>query len=226
MKRTKLADRTLPPYSRGEEIMNMVTHIAGGALAVAALVLCVVYSALYRDAWAVVSSAVYGGMMIVLYAVSSTYHGLYESKGKKIMQIIDHCTIFFLISATYMPILLIGIRPEHTVLAWVIFGIEWGVSLIAAALNAIDLKAFSRFSMICYIALGWCVIFVLKPTIEAMSLKGFLWLLAGGVFYSVGAVLYALGKKKKYIHSVFHIFVVVGSVLQFAAIFFYIILPR
>jgi len=223
IKRTKLKDRELPPYTRGEENMNMITHIVGGAVGIAALVLCVVFSVMHGDAWAVVGSAIYGFSMIALYTVSSTYHGLRDGMAKRVMQVVDHCTIFFLIAGTYTPILLAGIRPLYPVTAWVVFGIEWGITFIAAALNAIDLKKFSKLSMICYIALGWSVVAVLRQTIEAMSMPGFLWLLGGGIAYTIGAVLYGMGKKRRYVHSVFHIFVVIGSVMQFFAIFFYVI---
>ena len=224
MKRTKLKDRELPNYTRGEEIMNMVTHIAGGGLAIAMLALCVIFSAIKGDAWAVVSSAIYGFTMVLLYTISSTYHGLRVGTGKKVMRILDHCTIFLLISGTYTPILLAGIRPLYPVTAWVIFGIQWGITALCATLNAIDLKKYSKISMVSYIALGWCIVIILKKTIEVMTIAGFLYLLAGGIIYTIGAVLYGVGKKKKFIHSVFHIFVVLASILQFIAIFFYVIL--
>lgn len=223
-KRIKLKDRILPDYTKGEEIMNMVTHIVGGTIAIAALALCVVFAAIEGDPWAVVSTSIYGFTMIVLYTISSTYHGLHQGTAKKVMQIIDHCAIFFLIAGTYTPILLAGIRTFDPVAAWVIFGIEWAVTFLAATLNAIDLKKYSIFSMICYIAMGWCVIMVLPQTIKAITIPGFLWLLGGGIAYTVGAVLYGLGKKKRYMHSIFHIFVVIASLLQFFAIFFYIVL--
>ena len=223
-KRIKLKDRILPDYTRGEEIMNMVTHIVGGAIGIVALVLCVVFAAVYNDGWAVVSTAIYGATMIILYTVSSTYHGLHEGTAKKVMQIIDHCTIFFLIAGTYTPILLAGIRPVSPVMAWIIFGIEWGVTFTAATFTAIDLKKYNRLAMICYIAMGWCVIIALPQTLKALTLPGFLWLLGGGIMYTVGAVLYGVGKKKRYIHSVFHIFVVLASLMQFFSILFYIVL--
>lgn len=222
--RTKLVDRNLPDYTRGEEIMNMVTHIVGGAFGIIALVLCVVFGALNRNPWSVVSGAIYGFFMVLLFTISSTYHGLKHEMGKKVMQVIDHCTIFFMISGSYTPILLVGIRPLYPVWAWVIFGIEWGITFLAATLTAIDLKKYSTFSMICYIGMGWCVVMVLKQTLIAMTLPGFLWLLAGGIAYTVGAILYGVGAKKRYIHSVFHIFVDIAAILQFIGIFFYVIL--
>ncbi len=223
-KRTKLKDRELPDYTRGEEIMNMVTHIAGGGLAIIMLTLCLIFSVIKGDMWRIISCTIYGATMVLLYTVSSTYHGLKKSTGKKVMQIIDHCTIFFLIAATYTPILLVGIRPKYPTTAWVIFAIQWGITALGATFNAIDLKKYSKLSMAAYIAMGWCIIVALDKTIEVMTLTGFLYLLAGGIIYTVGAILYGMGKRKKYIHSVFHIFVVLASILQFMAIFKYIVL--
>ena len=149
-KRTKLKDRTLPDYTRGEEIFNMVSHIVGGALAIAALVLCVIFSALKGDPWAVVASAVYGGTMVALYAMSSIYHGLTAERAKKVFQVIDHCTIYFLIAGTYTAITLAGIRVNHPVIAFVIFGMVWACCLGAATFTAIDLEKYKKMAMICY----------------------------------------------------------------------------
>lgn len=223
MKRTKLRDRILPNYTNGEEIMNMVSHIVGGALGVVALVLCVVFSALHRNAWGVVGSAIYGASLILLYTSSSVYHGLRPGMGKKVMQVIDHCTIYFLIGGTYTPILFCCIRPVSPVWAWVLFGIVWGLAALAATLTAIDLKKYSKFSMACYIGMGWSILLAGKVAIEAIPLPGLLWCLAGGIAYSIGAVLYGLGKKRRYMHSVFHLFVVAGSIMQFVCVFFYVI---
>lgn len=164
MKRTRLRDRDLPDYTKGEEIFNMVSHIVGGALAVAALVLCVIFSALKGDAWAVVASAVYGATMVVLYTMSSIYHGLRSEMAKKVFQVIDHCTIYFLIAGTYTPITLAGLRREHPAVGFTVFGIVWACCLAAAALTAIDLEKYKKMSMICYLGMGWCIIFFIKPT--------------------------------------------------------------
>lgn len=223
IRRTPLRERLLPAYTSGEEIMNMVTHIVGGALGVVVLVLGVVIAARHRNGWGVTGSAIYGAAMICLYAVSSVYHGLHDSPGKRVMQIIDHCTIYLLIAGTYTPIMLSAVRPDHPALAWTVFGCEYGLALMAAAFTAIDLKKYSKLSMACYIGMGWFIILALRPTIQALTLPGFMWLLAGGVAYTAGAVLYALGKKKRYFHSVFHIFVVTGSALQAISILGYAI---
>lgn len=212
----------LPDYTRGEEIANMITHIVGGAFAVAAIPLLVVAAAIHGDPWAVVSGAIYGAALLIMFTVSSVYHGLKPGRAKRVMRVIDHCDIYFLIAGTYTPILLAGVRPINPAVAWSIFGVEWALAAIAVTLNAIDLKRFEKVSMACYIGMGWCVVAVLKVTIEAMTMSGFILLLAGGIAYTVGAILYGVGKRVRYFHSVFHVFVLIGSVLQFLAILLYV----
>lgn len=221
MSRTALADRAFPEYTRGEEIMNMVTHIVGAAMAVAILVLCIVKSAKYHDAWAVVSSSIYGTSMILVFTISSIYHGLNKNMGKQVMRIIDHCDIYLLIAGTYTPIIFVALRPENLLMAWILFGIEWGCAILAIVFNAIDLHNYRVFSMICYLAMGWGIVFCFPATIRAMTFPGAMWLLAGGISFTVGAILYGLGAKIRYMHSVFHLFVVLGCFLQFIAVYFY-----
>ena len=223
MKRTKLSDRALPDYSRGEEQMNTITHIVGGALGIAALTLCVVFAALRHNVYGVVGSAVYGASLIALYTVSSVYHGLKPGMGKKVMQVIDHCTIYFLIAGTYTVIVLSAIRPRYPLLGWGLFAFEWTMAAIATTLTAIDLKKYNVISMICYIGLGWAIIPFARQALEVLTLPGFLFLLSGGIAYTIGAVLYGIGSRRKWMHSVFHIFVVLGSVLQFFAVLLYAI---
>ena len=221
MKRTKLSDRQLPDYTRGEEIMNMVTHIVGGVQGIVALTLCVIQAALNGNVYGVVSSAIYGATMIVTFTISSVYHGLKPNMGKKVMQVIDHCTIYFLIAGTYTAVVLSAIRPVYPVLGWSLFGFEWGAAILATVLTAIDLKKYNVFSMICYIGMGWAVIPFARQTLEVLTLPGFVLLLAGGISYTIGSILYGLGKKRKWMHSVFHIFVNLGALLQFFAVLFY-----
>lgn len=225
-KRTRLCDRLLPDYTRGEEIFNMVSHIVGGGFGIIALVSCVIKAAINRDAYQIVSASIYGFSMILLYTMSSVYHGLKSALAKKVMQVLDHCTIFVLIAGTYTPIVLTAIREAKPVLGWSIFGIVWGVSALGITLNAIDLKKYNIFSVICYLALGWCIVLPGKTAIELIPKGGFALLLAGGISYTVGAVLYAIAGAKtvRYMHSVFHIFVVIGSILQYLAILLYILI--
>ena len=221
MKRTKLSDRLLPDYTRGEEIMNMVTHIVGGAVGIVVLTLCVIFAALHRNVYGIVTSAIYGTSMITMFTISSVYHGLKPTLGKKVMQVIDHCTIYFLIAGTYTVIVLSAIRPLYPFLGWGLFAFEWAMVALAATFTAIDHKRYGAFSMVCYIGMGWAVIPFWRQTLEVLTLPGFLLLLGGGIAYTIGSILYGLGKRKKWMHSVFHIFVVLGAVLQFFSVLLY-----
>lgn len=221
--RTKLKDRTLPPYTKGEEIFNMVSHIAGGSLGITATVLLVVFSAIKSGAYAVVSSAIFGATMIILYTMSSIYHGLRPNLAKKVFQIIDHCSIYLLIAGTYTPFSLCTLREYSPALGWTVFGIIWGLAAIGIILNSIDLKSFRIISMVLYIGMGWCIIFTAKTVYNLLGTIGFILLLAGGISYTVGAILYGIGSKIKYFHSVFHIFVVLGSLLHFMCVLFFVI---
>lgn len=221
MKRTKLCDRMLPNYSKGEEQMNMITHIVGGGLGVVVLLTCVIRAALRGNVAGIVSSVLYGVSFITLFTMSSVYHGLRASTGKKVMQVIDHCTIYFLIAGTYTPIVLSAIRPVYPALGWGLFAFEWALALIAAGLTAIDLKKYAVFSMICYIGMGWAVIPFWRQVVETMTMPGFILLLIGGIAYTIGSILYGLGRTHKWMHSVFHIFVVLGAALQYLAVVLY-----
>ena len=219
--RTKLRDRVMPDYTKGEEIFNMTSHIVGAAIGVAALVLGIVISAVHKNGYGLAGSIVYGISMIILYTMSSVYHGLRDGMAKRVMQVLDHCTIYLLIAGTYTPILLSAMRPIDPVSSWVLLGVVWGLSAIAITLTAIDLKKYSVFSMICYIGMGWCVLLRVPLLIEAVGWAGFWLILLGGICYTIGAVLYGMGRKKRYMHSVFHLFVVAGSVLHLIAVLVY-----
>ena len=201
----------------------MTSHIVGGALGIVALVLCVVFAAIHKNVYGVVSGAIYGVMMIVLYTMSSIYHGLSpKRKSKKVFQVLDHCSIFLLIAGSYTPFALCTIRQESTVAGWTIFGIIWAFAILGIVLNAIDIKKFKVFSMICYLAMGWCIILKVNLLPSALGMSGFILLVAGGVAYTIGAILYGVGKKHKYMHSVFHLFILLGSILHFLCILLYV----
>lgn len=221
--RTKLSDREMPVYTKGEERFNMISHIVGGAVGVAALVLCIVISAVHHNGYGLAGSIVYGVSMIVLYTMSSVYHGLHDGMAKRVMQVLDHCTIYLLIAGTYTPILLSAMRPIDPVVSWVLLGVVWGLSAIAITLTAIDLKRYAVFSMICYIGMGWCIVVKIPLLIQAVGWGGFWLILLGGLCYTVGAVLYGLGRTRRYMHSVFHLFVLAGSVLHLLAILIYVL---
>ena len=224
MKRTKLADRQMPVYTKGEEIFNMVSHIVGGAMGILAIVLCAVFAGLNGDVYGVVSGCIFGTTMLVLYTSSSIYHGLKpETFSKKVFQVIDHCTIFILIAGTYTPIALCAIREVNTAVGWTLFGVIWGFAIIGIIFNSIDLKKYKKFSMICYLVMGWLIVVKMGTLIDAVGMTGFWYLLLGGIAYTIGAVCYGL-TKKKWMHSVFHVFCIIGSVLHFFFILFFIIL--
>ncbi len=216
---------TLPPYSRGEEIFNMVTHIVGGGLGIVALVLCVLKSVFAGNVWAVVASSVYCSSIILLFTMSSIYHGLIPIKGKKVFRVIDHCTIYLLIFGTYTPIVLVAIRESSPVWAWVVFGIVLLSAIVGIVLTAVDMQRFRNFSMIAYLAMGWCILICIKDAILAVGAAGMWLIFLGGVLYTIGAVIYSIGKKKNipYMHSVFHIFVLFACILHFVSIYFYVL---
>ena len=224
MKRIKLSDRVLPTYTKGEEIFNMISHIVGGALGIVAMVLCIIFAAVRHNVYGVVSSVIYGITMIVLYTMSSIYHGLKpNSKAKKVFQILDHCSIFLLIAGSYTPFALCTLRQYDTATGWAIFGIIWGMAVLGSVLNAIDLKRYKIFSMICYLVMGWCIIVKINILPELLGKAGFLLLVLGGVIYTIGAILYGIGKKKKYMHSIFHLCIFFASLLHFLCIVLYVV---
>ena len=222
MKRTKLCDRPLPTYTKAEEILHSISHAIGALFGVFVLILCII-KAQDGGVWSVTGAAIYGASMIVLYASSSVYHALPSGIGKQVLRIIDHCTINLLIAGTYTPILLCAIRPISSFWAWMIFAVVWGFGIVAATLTSIDIKAYTKFSMICYIGMGWSIFLAGDTVFYAIPLRAFVYLLLGGVAYTLGAALYGIGKKRKYFHFIFHLFALMGSVLQFVCIYFYVI---
>lgn len=223
MKRVKLDDRVLPTYTKGEEIFNMVSHIIGGSFGIAATALCVIFAAIHNNVYGVISGAIYGATMILLYTISSIYHGLSpKRKSKKVFQIIDHCTIYLLIAGSYTPFTLCTFRQYNPVLGWTMFGFIWAAAILGIVLNSIDLKRYKIFSMICYLLMGWCIIIKAPLLPKLLGTTGTIFLLTGGIAYTIGAIFYGLGKTRKYRHSIFHLLILLGSVLQFFCILFYV----
>ena len=214
--------RMLPQYSHGEEIMNMVTHIAGGGLGLLGTVFCIVTAVISGSTLRTVCTAVYGCTILLVYTMSSVYHGLPRGKGKAILQVLDHCSIYFLIAGTYTPIVLCAIAPKYPGIGWGLFALQWTLTALSVTLTAIDLHRYRIFSKICYIAMGWSIIFFLPQALDALGNIGFGFLLAGGIAYSIGAVLFGLGKRYKWMHSIFHIFVILGTMLQMVTVAFFL----
>lgn len=223
MERIKLKDRILPTYTKGEEIFNMTSHIVGAALGIVATVLCVVFAAINKNVYGIISGAIYGVTMILLYTMSSIYHGLSPKRhSKKVFQVLDHCSIFLLIAGSYTPFALVSIREYDAFWGWSIFGIIWGLAILGIVLNSIDIKKYKVFSMICYLAMGWCIIIKANLLPQLLGMKGLILLLSGGIAYTIGAIIYGLGKKHRYAHSIFHLFILLGSLLQFFCILLYV----
>lgn len=223
MQRTKLKDRILPTYTKGEEIFNMTSHIVGAVLGIVATVLCIVLATMNGNVYGIVSGSIYGVTMIILYTMSSIYHGLSPKlNSKKVFQVLDHCSIFLLIAGSYTPFALCTIREYDALAGWLIFGVIWLLAILGIVLNSIDIKKFKVFSMICYLLMGWCIIIKASLLPELLTKNGFILLLAGGIAYTIGAVIYGLGKKYKYAHSIFHLFILLGTFLQFLCILLYV----
>lgn len=209
-------------YTRKEEWISSISHMVGGGLAILALLMCVVKGILHRSVWYTVTGFVYTGTMIAMYTCSAVYHALHEHNGKKAMRLVDHTMVFFLIAGTITPFALVALRQANAVMGWTLFGVAWGCTLSAAAMIFISFEKTKIPQMILCIAEGWMVIVIVKQLYELLSPGGFYTLLAGGICYTVGAVLYGIGRKKKYFHNIFHFLVIAGSILHFISIFVYV----
>ncbi len=217
---------SIPNYTLTEELINSITHGVGSLLGITALVLCVVLSIMHGNIWAVVSSAIYGSSLVILYTMSTIYHALKINMAKRVFRVIDHCSIYLLIAGTYTPYTLVTLRNESVwglSVGWILFGIVWGAAAMGITFNAINIKKFRIVSMITYIAMGWVIVLASAPLARALDGVGIGLLLTGGVIYTVGALFYAFGKKHRYMHSLFHVFVLAGSILHFFSILLYVI---
>ena len=214
----ELKEEPKPRYTLGEEIVNAITHGIGAALAIAGLVLLIIKA---DSAIGVVTGVIYATIMIVLYVISCVYHSLsFRLKGKKVLRIIDHCNVQLMVAGTYTPICLSMLGGK---LGWTMFAIVWLVTIVAVIVNCINLEKYKVVSVICNLLLGWAALFIIKPLIAACPAGELSLLIWGGVVYSIGAILYGLGHKMRYIHSVFHLFVIGGTVLHYFMIFFYVV---
>ncbi len=211
---------SIPKYSLSEELLNSISHGVGAIFGIVATVLCLVKAANSGDPWRIVSSAIFGVTVLLLYLMSCLYHALKVNKAKRVFRVIDHCTIFLLIAGTYTPFTLVTLRGT---IGWWLFGIVWGMAILGITLNAVNLKKFSRVSVACYLVMGWAILAAFQPLAEALAPGGVSLLIWGGVAYTVGAILYGIGAKVKYFHSVFHFFCLAGTVLHFFAIYLYVL---
>lgn len=207
----------LPKYKLSEELINSISHGIGAALSIVAFILGLIKA---ENGLAIFSVFFYCISSFLLYLMSCLYHALKRNNAKRVFRIIDHCSIYLLIAGTYTPVVLLAL-PHG--LGWTMFGIVWAMAIFGIVLNAIDLKKFKKLSMILYLVMGWCIIFSFKTLWNSMNHTGIYLLLLGGITYTFGAIIYGIGKKKKYMHSVFHLFCLVASVCFFLSIYIYLL---
>lgn len=206
-------------YDQKEEKLNILTHALGIVLSVFALVLLVVFAAKTGTVWHVVSFSIFGSSLILLYSASTIYHSSKNPKWREKLNIIDHSAIYILIAGTYTPFCLVTLNGT---IGWIIFGVSWGIALVGIVLKLFYTGKYEKASTIAYVLMGWIIIFAIKPLVENLPQNGLIWLLLGGLFYTIGAILYSI-KSLKYNHAIFHIFVLLGSFSHFMAIFFYVL---
>jgi len=206
-------------YAHKEEAWNVITHLIGTALSVAALVLLIVFSSLDGNAWHIVSFTIFGSSLVVLYSASTIYHAVKKKSLRRKMNVFDHSAIYVLIAGTYTPYCLVTLNGA---MGWVLFGITWGIAVIGIILKVFFTGRYNTISTISYLLMGWVAIIAAKPLIENLQSEALFYLLLGGVFYTIGAVIFAFDKIP-YNHAIFHVFVLLGSVMHFISVFFYLI---
>lgn len=210
----------LPVYSRKEEIANALTHGLGIFLSIAALVVLVVFSAIYGDAWKVTASAIYGASMIVLYTASTLYHIFSRTRAGAGLNMFDHISIYYLIAGTYTPFVLVNMRGAW---GWSIFGVIWGCAVIGTVLKLIYGNKFRKVSTIIYLCMGWMILIAIWPFVKSVETGGIILVAAGGMAYSLGVIFYKW-KSLRFNHAIWHVFVLAGSILHFFAVLFYVVL--
>lgn len=206
-------------YTLGEEIFSAIVHGIGAGLSVAALVTMVVKAAGSGDAYAVVSAAIFGASLVILYTMSTLYHALAPARAKKVFRIFDHTTIFLLIAGTYTPYVLVTLRGFT---GWVLFGVLWGLAAIGIVFDSVMLEKFRKIEMFLYVGMGWCIVVASESLVSSLEKGGLIFLFTGGVLYTVGIIFYAL-KKIKYMHSIWHIFVLAGSIMHYFSVILYVL---
>ena len=204
-------------YSPIEEITNIISHAIGFVLGIVALVFLVIYASMYGDLWHIVSFSVFGTSLIILYGASTFYHSTKKPELRSRLRIFDHASIYVLIAGTYTPFTLVTLNGP---IGWSIFGTAWGLALTGIILKLFFTGKFKLISTLMYVFMGWIIVFAIKPVVNNLSLEGLLWLVAGGMSYTIGAIIYSI-KKIKFNHAIFHVFVLMGSVCHFVSVFFY-----
>ena len=209
--------KVIRPYTVSEEVWCSVIHGVGAALGIAALVILVIFASLNGDAWAVVSTAIFGTCMILLYTASTIYHAIPFPNAKKKLKKFDHISIYYLIAGTYTPFLLVNLRGAT---GWTIFGIVWGLALLGTFLKIFTQSSGTKvWSIGLYLLMGWMIVFASKTLVTALPTIGLVFLILGGAFYTLGIIFY-VWKSKKYTHAIWHFFVLVGTIMHFFAILY------
>lgn len=206
-------------YSLKEETINVISHLFGLILSIGGLVLLVVYASLYGSVWHIVSFSIFGASMVVLYLASTLYHYARGRALRKRLNVFDHSAIYILIAGTYTPYCLVGLNGP---IGWVFFGITWGLAFIGIIIKLFYMEKYSKLSTVGYVLMGWVGFFVVKPLIQSLPIEALIYLLIGGICYTIGALFYAI-RKIPYNHAIFHIWVLLGSVFHFVSIFFYLL---
>lgn len=206
-------------YSRAEELANSIIHGIGIVFSIAGLAVLASFSSLFGNVWHIVSTSIYGATQILLYTTSTLYHSIPFERAKKVLRLLDHSAIFLLIAGTYTPFALVNLRGPW---GWTLFGVVWGLAALGIALQSFLLKQRRWVNALPYIAMGWLIVVAVKPLLASVAPGGLLLLLGGGLAYMVGSVFY-VAKRLKFNHAIWHGFVLLGSVLHFFAILFYVI---
>lgn len=215
-KNTGLVNR----YSLKEEIFSSITHGIGAVLSIAALVVLAYFAGTKGDVWRVVSFSIYGFTLFFLYLSSTLYHSILIEKAKKVFRVFDHVSIYLLIAGSYTPITLVAMRGAW---GWTIFGVIWGLALLGIVLNIISIEKTKIVSTVLYVLMGWLIIIAVKPMLQMVPAGLFVWLLAGGILYTLGIIFYAC-RRIPFNHGIWHLFVLGGSIMHYLGLLFYLAL--
>ncbi len=213
----------IPKYSLSEELMSSISHGVGALFSLVILISCIWVSAKHNNMYGIVGSIIYGLTSFILYIVSTLYHALKPNRAKKVFRIIDHCSIYLLIAGTYAPYCLVTLRDVSPIVGWLVLITVWVCAIIGITFTAINMNTFKKMGMALYLIMGWVCIFSFKTLVDGISTAGLIYMIIGGVAYTVGAILYGVGKKVKYMHSVFHFFVLAASIMFYISIIKYVL---
>ena len=213
----------IPKYSLSEELMSSISHGVGALFSLYVLISCVYVSLKHNNMYGLAGSIIYGLTSFILYLVSTLYHGLKPNRAKKVFRIIDHCSIYLLIAGTYAPYCLVTLRSVSPLVGWLVLVTVWVCAIIGITFTAINMNTFKKMGMALYLIMGWVCIFSFKTLVDGISKIGLIYMIIAGIIYTVGAILYGVGKKVKYMHSIFHFFVLAASVLFYLSIIQYVL---